>query len=288
MQYNLERTKMKQTIVILTATLLVVLGACSVNKNNKNMNKKSVTIQQIRNATLKINYNGSTFLIDPSLSPKSSFMSFVVPDRNLNPTVDLPMSVEEVVKDIDAVLVTHTHLDHFDQGAKDHIDTEIPFYVQPSDDKVFKKSPFSNYTIVDKESNFESTKIIRTDGKHGPDAMLEALGNVSGFVLKADNYPTIYIIGDCLLDEDIKNTIKTHKPDIIIANTGGAQFGGATILMDEKSVVEIAKIAPNAKVVAVHMESLDHCKTTRKMVLDETKENDVKVIVPKDGEILNL
>ena len=30
------------------------------------------------------------------------------------PLVDVPISTEEVIKDLEAVIITHTHLDHWD------------------------------------------------------------------------------------------------------------------------------------------------------------------------------
>lgn len=271
--------------ISLFLTVLILLTSCIESKRK---NEKSVDIQLIRNATLKLNYNGKTFLVDPSLSPKNSFMSFVVPNKNLNPTIDLPLPINEITKGLDAILVTHTHLDHFDEGAKEHLDSNLPLFGQPFDKEIFEKSPFTNVSLIENKKVYEGTTVIRTGGKHGPGHMLKALGEVSGFVLKAKDYPTIYIVGDCLLDDEIKNSIKKYNPDIIVVNSGGAVFGGTTILMDEKKAVEVAKLAPNSKVVAVHMESLDHCKTTRQMVRDEAKKENVNILVPNDGELIKL
>ncbi|BDS11461.1 MBL fold metallo-hydrolase [Aureispira anguillae] len=276
---------MKNKYLLITVVFFMLMGACTV-LTDKNSNK--ISIQLIRNATLKIDYNGTIFMVDPSLSPPKSFMSFVVPNENLNPTVDLPLSIKNIVDNVDAVLLTHSHLDHFDQGAKDYLNSELPFFIQPTDKEVFSKGPFSNYSVVNEKTEFKNTSIIRTKGKHGPDALLEDLGQVSGYILKAKSQPTIYIIGDCLFDAEIKETIREHQPAIIIANTGGAIWGESKILMDENSVVELAKFTPTAKIIAVHMEALDHCKTTRKMVSEKAKNEQVDIVIPNDGEILRF
>lgn len=282
-------TNMKHIILILT---VLALTACSNSKNTMNKQSQSsfkpIEIQLIRNATLRLNYNGQNILVDPSLSPKNSFMSFKVANKNLNPTVDITVPIKEITKNLDAILVTHTHLDHFDDGAKKHLLPTLPLFGQPSDVDVFKKSPFTNISIVEHKTEFNGITLIRTGGKHGPEHMLEALGKVSGFILKAKDYPTIYIVGDCLLDDEIKSNINTYNPDIIIVNSGGAVFGGSQILMNEKDVVDIAQRFPQVKLIAVHMESLDHCLTTRQMVKDEAKKENVKVYVPNDGEIIQL
>jgi len=75
---------------------------------------EAVQLQQIRNATVKITYADTTFLIDPMLSEKGTYPGFEGTYRSelRNPLVDLPMSEQEVLADVDAIIVTHTHLDH--------------------------------------------------------------------------------------------------------------------------------------------------------------------------------
>lgn len=75
-------------------------------------------ITQIRNATLKINYGGITFLIDPFLAPQGTYPPFPnTANQELhNPTVPLPFPAEQLLP-VDAVIVTHLHLDHFDPAA---------------------------------------------------------------------------------------------------------------------------------------------------------------------------
>lgn len=268
--------------------LTVLLSSCANSKNKKESKQKQTNIQLIRNATLRLDYNGKTFMIDPSLSPKNSFTSFVVQGKNLNPTIDLTLPMNEITKGLDAIFVTHTHADHFDEGAKEFLNHDLPLFGQPYDKEKLEQSPFNKVSIIETQTEFEGTTIIRTNGQHGPDAMVKALGDVSGFVFKAKNYPTIYIIGDCIMDDKIKGNIKKYNPDVIVVNSGGAEYGGQRILMNEKEAVEVAKLAPKAKIIAVHMESLDHCKTTRQMVRDEAKKENVNILVPNDGETIKL
>ena len=79
-----------------------------------------VQLQQIRNATVRITYGDTTFLVDPMLSKKGSYPGFEQTYRSelRNPLVELPMPVEEVLADVDAVIITHTHLDHWDDAAQ--------------------------------------------------------------------------------------------------------------------------------------------------------------------------
>lgn len=276
---------MKNLLLIIIALFTTV--SCGVLKNEKTM--KKVEVQQIRNATLKINYAGKTILVDPVLGSKNSFMSFVDPGKNLNPTVDLPVSINEVSEGVDFVLVTHGHPDHFDPKAIEVLNKELPIYTQPADVVSIKTNAFLNVNPVEDKVQIGNITLSRTDGVHGPEETLEILGSVSGFVLEADDYPTIYIVGDCIWNNTIENNIKKYNPDIIITNSGGAIFmGQSRILMDEKETVKVAKSAPNATIIAVHMEALDHYKTTRDMVNSIAKDEKVNIITPLDGETIEL
>ena len=71
----------------------------------------------IRNATGKLTINNTTFLIDPFLAPKDTYPGFegTFNYQQRMPMVDLPVSMDELLNDITAVIVTHTNLfqNHF-------------------------------------------------------------------------------------------------------------------------------------------------------------------------------
>ena len=73
------------------------------------MSNKNVIYQQIRNATVKIKYHGLTFLVDPYLVPKGATGCFSIspkPEQKKikNPTKDLPIPINEIIKGVDQLL----------------------------------------------------------------------------------------------------------------------------------------------------------------------------------------
>ena len=79
-------------------------------------------IQQIRNATIILEYAGKRILVDPMLGEKGSFAPFPLSNHQelRNPLHDLPVKAEVIVSNIDCVLLTHLHLDHIDDAAYAH------------------------------------------------------------------------------------------------------------------------------------------------------------------------
>jgi L-ascorbate metabolism protein UlaG (beta-lactamase superfamily) len=248
--------------------------------------------QLIRNATIKMKYAGKTILVDPMFSPKGNFESFAGISKN--PTVDLPVSIDSILEGVDFVIVTHKHIDHFDNLAKEKLKKDIKLFCQPADKEFIKKSKFVNTEVVEWKTTFENVTITRTKGKHGSGEILTQMGEVSGFVLQAEHEPTVYIVGDSIWIEEIENVIATFNPEIIITNSGGAimpGFENNPIIMNEEETILLAKYATNSKVIAVHIESLDHCRVTRSSLRQKAIEHGIdqnRLIIPTDGQLVTV
>ncbi|MBT8316900.1 MAG: MBL fold metallo-hydrolase [Lutibacter sp.] len=249
-------------------------------------------VQLIRNATIKIKYAGKTILVDPMFSSKNSFESFAGIEKN--PTVDLTMSIESILEAIDFVIVTHRHIDHFDTLAKEKLPKNIKLFCQPTDNEFIKKSNFAHTEVVETTTTFENITLTRTGGKHGSGEILAQMGEVSGFILQADNEPTLYIVGDSIWLKEIENTITTFKPEVIVTNSGGAimpGFENNPIIMNEEQTILLAQSSNNAKIIAVHLESLDHCSVTRNSLRQKATEQGIdenRLIIPADGQVIRV
>lgn len=80
-------------------------------------------IQFIRHATIKISLSGATFLIDPMFSAAGGLPTFSgTYNQDLrNPLVDLPLETKDILGNVDAVVVTHLHMDPWDKVAQKEI-----------------------------------------------------------------------------------------------------------------------------------------------------------------------
>ena len=253
-------------------------------------------VRLIRNATLKIQYAGKTILLDPMLGEKGTEMSAL--GVNLNPRVHLTMPVSEVLKGVDFVLLTHAHIDHYDPAAKRLISKNMPWYVQPADyDSVAVKDHFRNTTVIKENVNVGGITIIRIAGNHGRGKLGEMMGASSGYVLKADGQPTLYVMGDCVWNEVTQKAVKEHQPEYIVVNSGGAILPPMSktdgpIIPNEAETMQIIDDCPvNTRFIAVHMDAIDHCQTTRAILRNEARDHGTdmgRLIIPEDGESITL
>lgn len=276
-----------------------------------------VKYEFLRNATAKLTYgvknNKQVFLLDPMFSKKGSLPSFAGIEKN--PTVDLPKNkdIDYILKNIDAVIVGHMHADHFDMVAAAHLDPQMliitphnrsPMNWQNLDiTTTFKKQlqelRFNNVeeigSVTRKSIFYQQIEITQEFAEHGKGTLKRFMGGVNGIVLRAQNQPTIYWTGDTIFDNRIDDILRKYRPDIIIAHTGGAVVSSLSVdplMMDEEQAVRFVlaakKYNENCKIIAVHMESLDHCFTTRdklrKAINSLGRRVSEDVIIPNDGD----
>lgn len=246
-------------------------------------------IQLIRNATMKITMAGKTILTDPVLSPRHGIESFAGIEKN--PTIDLPFPVTDILKDVDMILVSHLHQDHFDKAAQTLLPKDIPIFLRPEDEKKIKEHGFTNISCIEDRAKINKITITRTPGLHaGNQKWQDILGSVCGFVFRAENEPTVYWAGDTILTDEVKDTIAAAQPDIVITHSCGAVLDDSgPIVMDAIQTIEVCKTAPDATVVAVHLEALDHGTITRADVRTLANENhisDTRLMIPEDGDTL--
>ncbi|MGN9864210.1 MBL fold metallo-hydrolase [Bacillus swezeyi] len=249
-----------------------------------------MNIQQIRNATLIVEYADKTFLIDPMLAEKGTYPPFpnsARQDQN-NPLVSLPASIDDITKNLDAVIVTHLHLDHFDDAAKEMLPKNIKLFVQNAvDAEEVRNAGFQDVEVLTEDTVFEDIQLIKTRGEHGRGEILKLAGKVCGVVFKHSSEKTLYVAGDTVWYEGVQGEIDTHQPDILVVNGGDNQFlEGGSLVMGKEDIYEVYKAAPNATIISSHMEAVNHWTLSREELKTFIQEKGISshVLVPDDGE----
>ncbi|MGL5335005.1 MAG: MBL fold metallo-hydrolase [Enterovibrio sp.] len=277
---------------------------------------QNIELKLIRNATVKVSYAGVTFLVDPMLAKKGAypefegsyrshlFQMFSAPFPELfvgnyrsnmrNPLAELPESSQSVIAGVDAVIVTHAHLDHWDDAAQKMLPKNIPLFVQDEADALLIRAQgFTNVRLLTRETEFNGVKISKTGGQHGTDEMYavpdlaKALGNGMGFVLQANGYKTLYLAGDTIWCKEVEQTIASFNPEVIVLNAGYAKMDGfdGAMIMGKEDVLRTAQATKNAKIVAVHLDAVNQMSLSREELRAYAKEHGIesRVVILEDG-----
>lgn len=260
-----------------------------------------VQIQQIRNATLKIEYAGKTFLVDPLLAEKGAYPGFegTYNSHLRNPLVELPMPAAEVMQGVDAVIVTHTHLDHWDGGEHSFVPKDMPLFVQhQADAELIRGQGFSDVRVIDDSVVFEGVRLTRTGGQHGTDEMYAvdelaaSLGQAMGVVFQAEGAATVYVVGDTVWRGEVEQTLEAFQPDVVVLNTGEARLLGFTgsIIMSKDDVLRAYQATTDAAIVTTHMDAINHMTLSREVLREYVGQNGLedRVRVPADGETMTF
>jgi L-ascorbate metabolism protein UlaG (beta-lactamase superfamily) len=249
-------------------------------------------VHHLRNATLVIETGDKVILVDPMLGKKGTagppFTLFrFKPQRN--PIVDLPNNAMDIVEKTTHCLITHLHPDHLDKEAEKFlVSKQIPIICSVKDEKKLRKKSLNVSQTIDywKTSSFLGGSILGVPAVHGYGFIAKPMGNVMGFYIELPNEKSIYISADTIYTEDVHKVLTKLKPEISVLACGTAQLDVfQPLLMRIDDILKFIQNAPN-KVIANHLEAVNHCPTTRIQLKNEVTKKGLsdKVLIPIDGD----
>ena len=211
-------------------------------------------IKQIRNATLRINFGG-----------------------------------------VDAYVLTHLHPDHFDMAADGTVgaklDKAVPLFVQNDNEvAVMKRSGFKDVQMfTDNGVAFHGVTLKRTFARHGTKT---PCGPASGvFFTSPAEQKSLWILGDTIWCDETAKAMAALKPDVVVLNACAAQLKTyGRLIMDDADVESVCRAAPNATVIASHMDTVAHASLTRKTLKAALEKRGLagRVLMPDDGKEYSL
>lgn len=163
------------------------------------------------------------------------------------------------------------------------------------DADTLRTSGFEDVRLLGSAGEFAGIRLQQTEGQHGSDKIMavlgERLGEVCGVVFSHPAEKTLYLAGDTVWNEQVAQSLMRHNPEVIVLNCGDAHIPGlGPIIMNKEDVLAVHQAAPQATLIASHMEAVNHALLTRRELRDYLRERGMadRVLVPEDGESLAL
>jgi L-ascorbate metabolism protein UlaG (beta-lactamase superfamily) len=234
-------------------------------------------------------------LIDPMLGGIGIMPSFTLfrHKARKNPIVPLPKNLEFILNKVTHCIITHQHPDHIDKAGIQFLTKKnIPITCSTKDEKAFRKRGLNIIQTLKywERQNFLGGTIEGIPAKHGYGFVSKPMGNVIGFYIKLPKQKSIYLSSDTIYTDSVDKVLKSYKPDISVLACGTAQFDLFNkLIMDINDILKFVKNT-SGKVIANHMESINHCPLTRKKLREILIQNNLtnKVLIPEDGDVIEI
>ncbi|WP_320780866.1 MBL fold metallo-hydrolase [Streptomyces sp. CRN 30] len=226
----------------------------------------TVEILFIGNATLLIRYGELTLLTDPNFLHRGQLvhLGYGLTSRRLTePALDV---AELPHADLDAVVLSHLHGDHFDRVARRGLDKGLPFVTTPHASRVLRGlfgfhratglRTWQRRTVLHGDS---SVRVTALPGRHALGPVRALLPPVMGSLLEFGDRSgevrlVLYLSGDTLVYDGLRE-IATRCPEIHLAvlHLGGTTLpGGLVVTMDGVQGADLLDLLRPRRALPVH------------------------------------
>ncbi|CAM5793282.1 MBL fold metallo-hydrolase [Cellulomonas persica] len=207
--------------------------------------------------TVRLSYAGLTFLTDPTFDPAPAEYPGPV---TLHKLVGPAVAVDELGA-LDVVLLSHDqHADNLDMAGRALL-ADVPVVLSTPDAAarvpgVRGLAPWEQ-VVLDGD-----VRVTAVPARHGPQGAEPLSGAVTGFVLEAHAWPTVYVSGDNA-SIDVVDQVARRFPQIGLAVlfVGGAnvgRFGAEPVTLDALRAAAVVELLAPARVVPVHHTDWSH------------------------------
>lgn len=227
------------------------------------VDRENGSIFFIGTATVIIRYAGFTILTDPNFLHSGDHVHLgygIQSERQTDPAIE----IDELPSDIDFVLLSHYHGDHFDHLVQEELDQSLPIVTtQHAADELAEKGFHETYPIdtweemTIRKGDVELT-ITATPGRHGPPVVEKALPPVMGSMLEFQPGETqtllrLFISGDTVMYDDLKEIPERYPNiDLALLHLGGTRILGVLLTMDAEQGVEAVELFDADTNIPIH------------------------------------
>jgi L-ascorbate metabolism protein UlaG (beta-lactamase superfamily) len=246
------------------------------------------SIHFVGTATVILEAGGFTILTDPNFLHKGEHVHLgfgLTSERLTEPALDL-----DSLPEVDFIVLSHFHEDHFDRRVQQKLDRDIPIVSTGSAVEHLHKLGFRNLHALERWHAFEAlrggstVRVTAMPARHGPAVAAVTMPETMGSMLEFSPTPgatacRIYISGDTLVFNDIREIAQRYRGiDIALLHLGGTRVMGVLVTMDAEAGVEAMRMVRPQTAIPIHYDDYDVFKSSaddflaaaRKAGLEET------------------
>ncbi|GAB2596524.1 MBL fold metallo-hydrolase [Streptomyces capparidis] len=216
-------------------------------------------------ATLLIRYGALTLLTDPNFLRRGQYAHLgrgLVSRRLTEPA----LAAAELPPDLDAVILSHLHGDHWDRVARRHLDRALPVLTTPHASRRLQGlHGFSRATglptwhdhVLLREGS--QVRVTALPGRHGPRPARPLLPPVMGSLLEFGDAAgpvrlRLYLSGDTLMFPGVHEIARRCPPaHLAVVHLGGTTLpGGLLVTMDARQGADLVEALRPHRVLPVH------------------------------------
>lgn len=254
-----------------------------------------VRLTFIGGPTALLEVGGLRLLTDPTFSPAGAHESS--PGRFLTKT-EGPAVEAAAAGRVDAVLLSHDqHADNLDPAGRAVVAAAPLTLTTPAGAERLGGTarglePWQSATLPRPDGG--SLEVTAVPAQHGPPGCESVTGAVTGFVLRGEGLPTIYVSGDNA-STDVVRDIAARVPavDVAVLFAGAARtslFEGAPLTLTAADAAEAARILGARTVVPLHTRGWAHFSEGPDAVRQAFEDADLadRLRLPEPGETIEL
>ncbi len=216
----------------------------------------AASVTFIGNATTVLRLGPFTLLTDPAFGPAGSrvYLGYGAWTRRLvDPALrELP--------DLDAVLLSHLHGDHFDKQARMRLPSALPIVTTPQAARRLTRRRtvgLPTWETHDWTRDGQRLRVTAVPGRHGPGFVDRLLPDVMGSLVELQvNGRTVlrlYITGDTLYRPFLADVARRlGEVDAMLIHLGGTKLAGMLLTMDDEQGASLTELVRPRITLPIH------------------------------------
>ncbi|NEK85894.1 metal-dependent hydrolase [Blastococcus saxobsidens] len=217
-------------------------------------------------ATMLLRIGGFTLLTDPNFLHRGqrARLGYGLRSKRLTDPALVPAQLPE----LDGILLSHMHGDHWDRIATRTLPKETPVVTTPEAAKCLSDRGFTGTAELRAWDTHvftrgaETLRVTSVPGVHGPGPLARVLPQVMGSVLELVRDGEVswrgYISGDTLFRPFLGEVLERCGPlDVVIPHLGGTKALGLTVTMDGRQGADLVELLKPPVTVPVHYDDYD-------------------------------